>query len=164
METLALHFRFNFYALYFPVIAFVLTYSPECRLCIIIINTTGEKEEGVESISFSSSKTQQNHPKAALHRGQRGNRSIPTVGPSFFSVPAGSARSPAGRQKRPGNCAAPRGAAEAAGVLTPLIISIQPIVLFAPAPAASQPRGSTARPTLSPSQRHRAACSPGAWG
>lgn len=56
METLALHFRFNFYALYFPVITFVLTYSLECRLCIII-NITGEREEGVESISFSSSKT-----------------------------------------------------------------------------------------------------------
>lgn len=66
METLALHFRFNFYALFFPVITFVLTYSRECRLCIII-NITGEKEEGAESISFGSDKTQQNHPKTALH-------------------------------------------------------------------------------------------------
>lgn len=64
METLALRFRFNSYAPCFTVITFVLTYSPECRLCVIT-NVTGEEEEGPESVSFSSGQTQQNPSEAA---------------------------------------------------------------------------------------------------
>ena len=112
METLALHFPFNFCAPCFPVISSALACSPECGLCVII-SITREEEEGAESIPFSSSKTKQDHPKAALRQGQRGNRSVPTVGPSFFSMPAGSARSHTGRRKRTGNGAAPRGCCRA---------------------------------------------------
>lgn len=67
METQALHFRFNFHALRFHVITFVLTYSPECSLCVII-TTAGEEEERVESIAFSSGGTKPKHRAAPCRR------------------------------------------------------------------------------------------------
>lgn len=67
METLALHFRFNFHALRFHVITFVLTYSPECSLCVII-TTAGEEEEGAESNAFSSGGTKPKHHAAPRRR------------------------------------------------------------------------------------------------
>lgn len=89
METLAVHFRLHSDALYFPMITFVLTYSPERKLCVII-HSAGRGGRDRKHC-FQLKQDTANLPHSCLLLRAVGSHSIPMVGPSFFSLTTGSA-------------------------------------------------------------------------
>lgn len=117
METLALHFRLHSHALYFPVITFVLTYSPERRLCGII-HSAGRGEKGRKHC-FQLEQNTANPPHSCLLLRAVGTHSVPMDGVPLLFFPCLRAQHVLERLRN--------GMAESATVLTltPLVMGIK---------------------------------------
>lgn len=88
METLASHFPLHSRALDFPMITFVLTYSPKRRLRVII-HSAGRGERA-ESIAAAQAQHSKPTPQLPSFEGS-GELLHPRGGSLFFSMPTGSA-------------------------------------------------------------------------